>query len=318
MQATVTESAVGPPLGAPTRIDLSRRARPSETIIQGFLFFCGVLSILVTVGIVLVLIQQSALFFGSGELDLGEFFTGTEWQPAIGNFGIWPLFMATLITSFVGMVVALPLGLAVAVYLSEYASARARNILKPVLEVLAGIPTVVYGYFALLFITPALRSIFGTNTVQIYNMASAGIAIGILIIPLVASMSEDALSAVPRSLREGAYGLGATKLEVALRVVVPAALSGIAAAVIVATSRAVGETMVVAIAAGAGPNFTLNPFAAAETITGHIVRISGGDLSYDSIDYNSIFALALFLFVITFVLNIISRAVVRRFREVYE
>lgn len=318
MQATVTESAVGPPLDVRARIDLSRRARPSETIIQGFLLFCGAVSILTTIGIVLVLVQQSTLFFGSGQLDLGEFFTGTEWQPAIGKFGIWPLFLATLITSFVGMLVALPLGLAVAIYLSEYASARARDILKPVLEVLAGIPTVVYGYFALLFITPLLRSVFGTEAVQIYNMASAGIAIGILIIPLVASMSEDALSAVPRSLREGAYGLGATKLEVAVRVVVPAALSGIAAAVIVATSRAVGETMVVAIAAGAGPNFTLNPFAAAETITGHIVRISGGDLSYDSIDYNSIFALALFLFVITFVLNIISRAVVRRFREVYE
>jgi len=242
-----------------------------------------------------VLVQQSTLFFGSGELDLGEFFSGTEWQPAIGKFGIWPLFMATLVTSFVGMLVALPLGLCVAIYLSEYASPRARGILKPVLEVLAGIPTVVYGYFALLFITPLLRSVFGANIVQIYNMASAGIAIGILIIPLIASMSEDALSAVPRSLREGAYGLGATKLEVAVRVVVPAALSGIAAAVIVATSRAVGETMVVAIAAGAGPNLTLNPFEAAETITGHIVRISGGDLSYDSIDYNSIFALALFL-----------------------
>ena len=300
------------------KITLSKRARPGETIIQGFLFFCGAVSILTTLGIVLVLVQQSTLFFGSGELDLGEFFSGTEWQPAIGKFGIWPLFLATLVTSFVGMLVALPLGLCVAIYLSEYASPRARGILKPVLEVLAGIPTVVYGYFALLFITPLLRSVFGANTVQIYNMASAGIAIGILIIPLVASMSEDALSAVPRSLREGAYGLGATKLEVAVRVVVPGALSGIAAAVIVATSRAVGETMVVAIAAGAGPNFTLNPFAAAETITGHIVRISGGDLSYDSIDYNSIFALALFLFVITFVLNIISRAVVRRFREVYE
>jgi len=297
---------------------VSRRARPGETIIQGFLLFCGAVSILTTLGIVLVLVQQSTLFFGSGELDLGEFFSGTEWQPAIGKFGIWPLFMATLVTSFVGMLVALPLGLCVAIYLSEYASPRARGILKPVLEVLAGIPTVVYGYFALLFITPLLRSVFGANIVQIYNMASAGIAIGILIIPLIASMSEDALSAVPRSLREGAYGLGATKLEVAVRVVVPAALSGIAAAVIVATSRAVGETMVVAIAAGAGPNLTLNPFEAAETITGHIVRISGGDLSYDSIDYNSIFALALFLFVITFVLNIISRAVVRRFREVYE
>jgi phosphate transport system permease protein len=206
----------------------------------------------------------------------------------------------------------------VAIYLSEYVSARARGILKPILEVLAGIPTVVYGYFALTFMTPLLRSIFGNDTVQIYNMASGGIVIGILIIPLIASMSEDALSAVPRSLREGAYGLGATKLETSLRIVVPAALSGISAAVIVAISRAVGETMVVALAVGAGPKLTFNPFEGAETMTGHIVRISGGDLSYDSIDYNSIFSIALFLFLITFALNLISRFVVQRFREVYD
>jgi phosphate transport system permease protein len=226
--------------------------------------------------------------------------------------------LSTIITSLIGMLVALPLGLAVAIYLSEYASARARGILKPILEVLAGIPTVVYGYFALTFMTPLLRSIFGNDTVQIYNMASGGIVIGILIIPLIASMSEDALSAVPRSLREGAYGLGATKLETSLRIVVPAALSGISAAVIVAISRAVGETMVVALAVGAGPKFTFNPFEGAETMTGHIVRISGGDLSYDSIDYNSIFSIALFLFLITFALNLISRFVVQRFREVYD
>jgi phosphate transport system permease protein len=190
--------------------------------------------------------------------------------------------------------------------------------LKPILEVLAGIPTIVYGYFALTFMTPILREIFGRDVVQIYNMASAGLVMGILILPLITSMTEDALSAVPRSLREAAYGMGATKLEVALQIVVPAALSGIAAAIIVGISRAIGETMIVAVAAGAGPNFTFNPFIGAETITGHIVRISGGDLSYDSIDYNSIFALGLFLFVITLVLNIISQAIVRRFREVYE
>ena len=213
---------------------------------------------------------------------------------------------------------ALPLGLAVALYLSEYASPKARGIIKPIMEVLAGIPTVVYGYFALTFMTPMLRSIFGDGTVEIYNTASAGIVIGILILPLVSSMSEDALSAVPRSLREAAYGLGATKLETALKVVLPAALSGIAAACIVAVSRAFGETMVVAIAAGAGPNFTLNPFRAAETMTGHIVRISGGDLSYDSIDYDSLFAIGLMLFVITLLLNVVSQRVVRRFREVYE
>ncbi|MCB0028146.1 MAG: phosphate ABC transporter permease subunit PstC, partial [Anaerolineales bacterium] len=210
------------------------------------------------------------------------------------------------------------LGLASAIYLSEYASEKARNVLKPVLEVLAGIPTVVYGYFALTFVTPVLRSIFGVERVQIFNTASAGIVVGILIIPLVTSMSEDALHAVPRALREAAYGLGATRLETSLRVVLPGALSGITAAFVVAISRAIGETMIVAIAAGAGPNFTFNPFNSAETMTGHIVRISGGDISYDSIDYNSLFAIGLILFMLTLTLNIFSRRFVARFREVYE
>ena len=256
--------------------------------------------------------------FLSNRVSLFEFFSGTKWNPQIGQFGIWPLVTATLMTSTIAMLVALPLGLAVAIYLSEYASTRARGILKPILEILAGIPTVVYGYFALTFMTPLLRQIFGFETVDIYNTASAGLVIGILIIPMVSSMSEDALSAVPRSLREGSYGLGATRLETAVGVVVPAALSGITAAFVVAISRAIGETMIVAIAAGAGPNFTLNPFNAAETMTGHIVRISGGDLSYDSIDYNSIFAIGLFLFFITLALNFFSQWMVRRFREEYE
>ena len=252
------------------------------------------------------------------DVNLLEFFTGTEWQPHIGKFGILPLLNSTVITSFIAMLVAIPLGIAVAVYLSEYATQRFRNFLKPILEVLAGIPTIVYGYFALTFMTPLLRTIFGRDTVDIYNMASAGLVMGVLILPLIASMTEDALSAVPRSLREAAYGLGGTKLEVALHVVVPAAISGISAAIIVGISRAIGETMIVAVAAGAGPNFTFNPFKGAETMTGHIVRISGGDLSYDSIDYNSIFAIGLMLFLITLVLNIISQQIVRRFREVYE
>ena len=256
--------------------------------------------------------------FVANKVSLVEFVTGTKWNPQIGQFGIWPLVTATLMTSHAAMVVALPLGLSVAIYLSEYASPRARGLLKPILEILAGIPTVVYGYFALTFMTPLLRSIFGIETVQIYNTASAGIVIGILILPLVSSMSEDALSAVPRALREAAYGVGATRWETAIKVVLPAALSGITAAFIVSISRAIGETMVVAIAAGAGPNFTLNPFEAAETMTGHIVRISGGDISYDSIDYNSIFAIGLVLFFITLFLNIISQRIVRRFREVYE
>lgn len=252
------------------------------------------------------------------DVNLLEFFTGTEWQPHISKFGILPLLNSTLFTSFVAMLIAIPLGLAVAIYLSEYATTKVRNFLKPILEVLAGIPTIVYGYFALTFMTPLLRNIFGRDVVDIYNVASAGLVMGILILPLIASMTEDALSAVPRSLREAAYGLGGTKLEVALKVVVPAAISGISAAFIVGISRAIGETMIVAVAAGAGPNFTFNPFEGAETMTGHIVRISGGDLSYDSIDYNSIFAIGLMLFFITLTLNVISQQIVRRFREVYE
>lgn len=302
------------------RIDraLSKHPRIGEMIIEAALFVAGTISILTTIGIIYVLASQAMLFFSSPEVSIVEFFSGTEWIPAIGKFGVWPLVTATFMVTGIAMLVALPLGLATAIYLSEYASPRARSTIKPVLEVLAGIPTVVYGYFALTFMTPLLRKLFGVDTVQIFNTASAGIVVGILIIPLVSSLSEDALHAVPNSLREAAYGLGATKLETSLRVIVPAALSGITAAFVVAISRAIGETMVVAIAAGAGPKFTFNPFESAETMTGHIVRISGGDLSYDSIDYNSIFAIGLLLFLFTLVLNIISRIIVGRFREVYE
>lgn len=298
--------------------ELRRKRHWGETLIEKSLFVCAALSILTTVGIVFVLLRESLLFFTSSHASVFEFLTGTEWQPMLGAFGIWPLLTATLMTTAIGMVVALPIGLAVAIYLSEYAAPRTRSVLKPVMEVLAGVPTVVFGYFALNFMTPILRGIFGQDTVEIYNTASAGIVIGILVIPLVASMSEDALHAVPQSLRNGALALGATRLETSVRVVLPAALSGIAAAFIVAISRAMGETMVVAIAAGAGPSFTANPFQAAETMTGHIVRISGGDLSYNSVDYNSIFAIGLMLFLITLVLNIVSQKIVARFREVYE
>jgi len=392
---TTMPAAEGLQAGSPAeQIDLTRKPRLGETIIQALLFISGAISILTTVFIVYELGKESLTFFTeqnweqtnralgndiddldseipigetgftlregdwirieeeviqitsmsetfmvvergaqdtipenhprgaeifrSSNVTIREFFTGTKWNPQIGQFGIWPLLNATLMVAFLAMLVSLPLGLSIAIYLSEYASTRARNIIKPILEVLSGIPTVVYGYFALTFMTPLLKLIFGNSVVEIYNVASAGIVVGILIIPLVSSMSEDALSAVPRSLREAAYGLGSTKLETAIKVVVPAATSGIVAAFIVAISRAIGETMVVALAAGAGPNFTFNPFRPAETMTGHIVRISGGDLSYDSIDYNSIFAIGLFLFFITLTLNVISQRVVRRFREVYE
>ena len=313
----------------PIALDLRKRRRWGEEIIQWLLFAFAALSVLTTVGIVVVLFSQALKFFARPEVSLVEFFTAPKWQPQIGRFGILVLINATFLTSIIAMLVALPLGMMIAIYLSEYASPRARGALKPILEVLAGIPTVVYGYFALTFMTPLLRGIFGVDVVEIFNVASAGVVIGVLILPLVTSMAEDALSAVPKALREAAYGLGATRLEVALKVVTPAAMSGLAAAFIVAISRAIGETMIVAIAAGAGPrNFNswgealrglalFNPFKAAETMTGHIVRISGGDISYESIDYDSLFAIGLTLFLITFALNLISRWVVKRFREEY-
>lgn len=299
------------------QFDLKKKFRLSESIIQGILFLTGILSIFVTVMIVYELGKEALLFFNNPDVTLSKFLGTTKWQPGIGQYGIWALVSATLTTSTIAMLISLPLGLASAVYLSEYASDRARSILKPVLEILAGIPTVVYGYFALLFVTPILKSIFG-DSLQVYNMLSAGLVMGIMILPVIASMSEDALHAVPRTLREGAFAMGATKLETSLQVVLPAALSGIGAAVIIGISRAVGETMIVAVAAGAGPNFSFNPLEAAETMTGHIARISGGDLSYNSIDYTSLFAIALMLFLVTLVLNLISQWVVNKFREQYE
>lgn len=301
---------------AELRID--KRPRIGENIIQTLLFLCGMLSIFTTIGIVVVLLRESLLFITSGVATFGEFFTGTTWQPQNDQFSIVPLALATLRTSLIAMLVALPLGLAAAIYLSEYAAPRVRNTVKPILEILAGVPTVVYGFFALQFITPALRTILGPDVVDFYNNASPGLVMGIMITPLISSMSEDALSAVPRSLREGSYGLGATRWETATRVILPAALSGISAAFIVGMSRAIGETMIVAVASGAGPNFTLNPFEAAETMTAHIARISQGDLGYGSVDYTSLFVIGLALFVITFALNLISQQIVRRFREAYE
>jgi phosphate transport system permease protein len=255
--------------------------------------------------------------FRGAEVSLLKFFTEGKWAPQIGNFGVLPLLTATLRVAVIAMIVSVPLGMATAIYLSEYASSRVRSILKPVLELLAGIPTVVYGYFALTFMTPLLRSIFGTDTVEIYNVASAGIVVGILIIPTISSISEDSLRAVPNSLREASYGLGATRLETIFKVLIPGALSGITAAMILGVSRAVGETMIVLIAAGAGPALTADNFQAAETMAGHIARISTGDLSYGSIDYNSVFAIGLTLFVMTLFLNLISTLITRRFREVY-
>lgn len=293
---------------------LKRKPRFSEKVIELALFLCGFISIFTTIGIVIVLGRESISFFQ--DVPLVDFFTGTTWSPTVGKFGILPLVSATAMTSGIAIIVALPLGLGSAIYLSEYASIRIRKILKPILEVLAGIPTVVYGYFALTFMTPILQNIFGDN-VQSFNTGSAGLVMGVMILPMVASMSEDALSAVPDALRRASYGLGATKFETTTKIVLPASLSGVIAAFILAISRAVGETMIVTIAAGAGPNFTANPFEGAQTMTGYIAAISQGETSFGTPDYNSIFAIGLSLFVITLVLNILSRFLVARFREEY-
>jgi phosphate transport system permease protein len=287
-----------------------------ERIIKIILLLCSAVTIFTTIGIVSILVFEAALFFQ--EVSIVEFLTGTRWTPlfASQNFGIWPLVMGTMLTSVGAMFIALPLGLLSAIYLSEYAPYWARKVLKPVLEILAGIPTVVYGYFALLFVTPLLRQI--SEDIAVFNAASAAIVMGIMILPMVSSLSEDAMQSVPRSLREGAYALGATKLEVATRVVVPAALSGIVAAFILAMSRAIGETMIVTIAAGQNPNFTLNPFVPIETMTAYIVQVSLGDSPTGTLEFKTIFAVGLSLFVITLGMNLLSQVIVRKFREVYE
>src|ERR671914_809085 len=287
-----------------------------ERAIKIILLLCSSISIFTTVGIVSVLIFEAVLFFQ--EVTIVEFLTSTEWTPlfASQNFGIWPLVTGTMLTSIGAMLVALPLGLLSAIYLSEYAPGWARRILKPVLEILAGVPTVVYGFFALLFVTPTLRQI--SEDIAVFNAASAAIVMGIMILPMVSSLSEDAMQAVPRSLREGAYALGATKLEVATRVVVPAALSGVVAAFILAMSRAIGETMIVTIAAGQNPNFTFNPFVPIETMTAYIVQVSMGDAPTGTLEFKTIFAVGLSLFVITLGMNLLSQVIVRKFREVYE
>ncbi|GAB4426516.1 MAG: phosphate ABC transporter permease subunit PstC [Chloroflexi bacterium OHK40] len=318
LEHSVNAPVASEPLQERRASGLRRRIRPGETFIQILLFLCACVSIATTFSIVIVLSREALSFFTEAGVSVGQFLTGTTWRPGAGHFGVLPLVNATILTSLIAMLVALPLGLGAALYLSEYASARIRGVLKPTLELLAGIPTVVYGYFALTFVTPLLRRVLGAETVQIYNMLSAGIVVGILITPLVATLSEDALSAVPDGLRNASFGLGATRWETAIKVVFPAASSGVIAACMVAMARAMGETMVVALAAGASPNLSLNPFEPAETMTGHIARISGGDLSYGTIDYQSLFAIGLLLFGMTLLLNILSRWVVRHVREVYD
>ncbi|MCA1848429.1 MAG: phosphate ABC transporter permease subunit PstC [Actinobacteria bacterium] len=273
---------------------------------------CAYLSVLTTFGIVFVLIFETINFFR--EVSIVEFFTSTKWSPAFTDpeFGIVVLICGTLLTTAVAIAFAVPVGLLAAIFLSEYASRRLRRWLKPALEVLAGVPTVVYGYFALTFVTPFLQDTI-LPSLQIFNALSAGLVMGVMIIPTVASVSEDAIYAVPRSLREGAYALGATRREVATRIVVPAALSGIVASVILGISRAVGETMIVAIAAGNLANLTANPLESVQTMTAFIVQVASGDTAT-----GTIFAVGMTLFVMTLILNLISYWFVRRFREIYE
>ena len=292
-----------------------RRVLP-ERVITVIMVLCTMMSILTTAGIIFILLFQALQFFG--EVSFIEFITGTRWTPLFQSkhFGVLALVSATFLTAILSMVVALPLGLLSAIFLSEYAPEPVRRIVKPMLEVLAGIPTVVYGYFALLFVTPILQAI--SEDIFVFNAMSASIVMGIMILPMVASLSEDAMRAVPRSLREGAYALGATKLEVSTRVVVPAALSGIVSAFILAVSRAIGETMIVTVAAGQMPNFTFNPFVPIETMTAYIVQVSLGDTPTGTPEYRTLFAVALLLFAITLVMNLLSQYVVRRFREEYE
>ena len=294
----------------------SRARHFRERAIKSVLAACAYVSVLTTFGIVFVLLFETINFFR--EVSIVEFFTSTTWSAAFANpqFGILVLASGTLLTTLIAIAVALPVGLLAAIFLSEYASPRLRRWLKPALEILAGVPTIVYGYFALTFVTPLLReTVFPTMT--IFNALSAGLVMGVMIIPTIASVSEDAIHAVPRSLREGAYALGATRRETATRIVLPAALSGIVAATILGISRAVGETMIVAVAAGNLAQLATNPLESVQTMTAFIVQVASGDTPTGSLTYNTIFAVGSTLFVMTLILNIVSYVFVRRFREAY-
>jgi phosphate transport system permease protein len=290
--------------------------RPSEKIIEVGLASSAALTILVTLGIIWVLFSESFAFFS--KVSLWDFLTDTQWTPLFTqkHYGILPLLMGTMLTTFIAVITAMPIGLTIAIYLSEYASKKFRKRIKPLMEILAAIPTVVYGFFALTVVTPFLQSFIpGVGT---FNALSAGLVMGIMIVPLVTSLSEDALYAVPKSLREASYGMGATRFQTAFKVVVPAASSGIMVSLILAIGRAVGETMVVAVAAGQQPILTLDPRQGVETITAYIVQISLGDVAHGSLEYNTIFAAGVILFLFTFALNQISYRLKKHYQEMYE
>jgi phosphate transport system permease protein len=291
------------------------RRRWLEFFIERGLFLCATASVLVTAGIIAVLAVETVAFFS--EVSIVEFLTGTEWTPLFSEkrFGVLPLVAGTALVSAIAMLVALPAGLLCAIYLSEFAPPAVRRVVKPILEVLAGIPSVVYGYFALLFVTPILQQFMAS--LAGFNALGPGIVMGIMILPLVSSLSEDALHAVPNGLREGALAVGSTRLQTTLRVVVPAAFSGISASFILAVSRAIGETMVVAVAAGQQPRLTANPLVPIETMTAYIVQVSLGDTPTGTLEYRTIFAVGMLLFLMTFALNFISNWLRRRFREEY-
>ncbi len=315
MEAASTTAVSGRPEAPSLR---AARRRWGEDLIKGLLLLAALISVLTTTGIVLSLLQETIVFFG--EVGLGEYLFGTDWSPLFQppSFGVLPLVAGTFVISAVAMLVAIPLGLAAAIYLSEYARPRVRKVIKPILELLAGVPTIVFGYFALTFFTPeVLRGLFGEG-IGIFNGLAAGIIIGFLVVPTVASISEDSMSAVPQSLREGAFGLGGSKLQVTMRVVFPAALSGIVASVVLGFSRAVGETMVVVIAAGLQPQWGVNVGEAMETMTAFIAATGKGDIATGSIAYKTIFAVGTTLFVITLIMNMISIRFVRKYRQVYE
>lgn len=293
----------------------ARLRRGREGAIYSVFFLCALISVLTTVAIVAVLLRETISFFG--EVSFIEFSTGTKWFPSVGQFGVLPLLGGTLLVAAGAAIVALPVGLATAIYLSEYAPQWLRSVVKPVLEVLAGIPTVVLGFFALTFLSQDIIQVIFPDA-KIFNAASASIAVGIMIIPMVSSLSEDAMRAVPDDLREGAFALGSTRFEVAIRVVVPAALSGIVASFILAISRAIGETMIVTLAAGATPNLTMNPLDSIQTMTAYIVQLSLGDTPQGSLEFRTLFAVAMTLFVLTLGMNVASQFLLQRFRDVYD
>jgi phosphate transport system permease protein len=314
----LAETAGGRRSRVKPRGELSARAlNVREAVIHGLLLACALVSIFTTFAIVVVLLEETIAFFR--EISPLDFFGGTKWTPLFtpARYGVLPLLGGTLVISLIAAAFAVPLGLLTAIFLSEYAPSWLRSIVKPILEVLAGIPTVVLGFFALYFIAEnIIKPLF--DTPQIFSALAAAVAIGIMVIPLVSSLSEDAMQAVPRSLRDGAFALGATRFEVTRRVVVPAALSGIVASFILATSRAIGETMIVALAAGSTPNLSWNPLEAMQTMTAYIVAVSLGDTPQGSLEFRTIFAVAMTLFLMTFAMNIISLYLLRKFREEYE